>query len=300
MEGIWCGSQSTTLLSVARFTFRANGGEAQAQSLVCDTRTLIQDDLSLPSERNTGPWVTFPVKTRTSKWAERWRGEGAQRGWRTPGQGAFLVKNAPSGRPREIQFGSFRPNTDASPPGHCIIYECWHILRLNICWFVQSANTGSRPSPWHISLADRKQRCTFNWWVPRLVTRSPELPSLLSSAPHRGRPERGEGDEQAGGVRAETGVHWARSQLPIRRGQLPGSPPPLHLFALTPLYVRFHLKAATTYLETEMDRKTGRGRESRAICQNGGGMLTAAVGANISTLRQRKMAILKDDRKEDI
>lgn len=107
-----------------------------------------------------------------------------------------------------------------------------------------------------------------------------------------------------GGVHAETGVHWARSQLPIRRGQLPGSTPPplphLHLFALTPLYVRFHLKAPTKYLETEMDWKTGRGRESRAVCQNSGGMLTAAVCANISMRRQRKMAILKDDRKEDM
>lgn len=99
-----------------------------------------------------------------------------------------------------------------------------------------------------------------------------------------------------GVVRAETGVHWARSQLPIRRGQLPGSTP-LHLFALTPLYVCFHLKAPTTYLETEMDL---RGRESRAICQDSGGMLTAAVCVNISTRRQRKMAILKDGRKEDM
>lgn len=33
-RGIWCGSQSTTLLSVALFTFRANGGKAQAQSPV--------------------------------------------------------------------------------------------------------------------------------------------------------------------------------------------------------------------------------------------------------------------------
>lgn len=180
MEGIWCGSQSTTLLSVARFTFRANGGKAQAQSLVCDTRTLIQDDLSLPADRNMGPWVTFPVKTRTSKWAERWSGG---RPWRTPGEGTLPLKNASSGTRREIPFGSLRPDTDTSPPGLCIIYECWHILRLNICWFVKSTNARSRPSPWHISLADGKQRCTFNWWVPRLVTRSPELPSLPSSAP---------------------------------------------------------------------------------------------------------------------
>lgn len=44
----------------------------------------------------------------------------------------------------------------------------------------------------------------------------------------------------------------------------------------------FTLKAATTYLGTEMDRKTGRGRESRAIRQRSGGTLTAAVCANIS------------------
>lgn len=105
------------------------------------------------------------------------------KGRKTPGEGTHLLKNASSGTRREIPFGSLRPDTDTSPPGLCIIYECWHILRLNICWFVKSTNARSRPSPWHISLADGKQRCTFNWWVPRLVTRSPELPSLPSSAP---------------------------------------------------------------------------------------------------------------------
>lgn len=44
----------------------------------------------------------------------------------------------------------------------------------------------------------------------------------------------------------------------------------------------FTLKAATTYLETEMDRKTGRGRERRAIRQKSGGTLTAAACVNIS------------------
>lgn len=57
---------------------------------------------------------------------------------------------------------------------------------------------------------------------------------------------------------------------------------PLHLFVLTCLYVLFHLKVATTDLETEMDRKTGRGRENGAICQNGATTLTAAVCVNIS------------------
>lgn len=47
-----------------------------------------------------------------------------------------------------------------------------HILRLNICWFVKSTNTRSCPSPWHISSADRKHCRTFNWWEPRLVTRT--------------------------------------------------------------------------------------------------------------------------------
>ncbi len=57
---------------------------------------------------------------------------------------------------------------------------------------------------------------------------------------------------------------------------------PLHLFVLTCLYVLFHLKVPTTDLETEMDRKTGRGRENGAICQNGANTLTAAVCVNIS------------------
>lgn len=75
------------------------------------------------------------------------------------------------------------------------------------------------------------------------------LPSLFCF--HKGRPEKAEEGEQVGG---ETGMHWARSQIPIQRGQLTGStspPIPLHLFALTSLYVRFHLKAPTTYLERQ-------------------------------------------------
>lgn len=65
-------------------------------------------------------------------------------------------------------------------------------------------------------------------------------------------------------------------------------PHPLHLFALTPLYVRFHLKALTTYLETETDRKPGRRRQSRAVCQSSGRMLTAAVGGDVSTEATKK------------
>lgn len=70
---------------------------------------------------------------------------------------------------------------------------------------------------------------------------------------------------------------------------------PLHLFVLTCLYVLFHLKVPTTDLETEMDRRTGRGRENCAICQNGATMLTAAVCANISVGSQVKMTSLKYD-----
>lgn len=155
---------------------------------------------------------------------------------------------------RNISAGSSRAVPDPAPPDPCIIYERWHILRLNICWFV----TRSRPSPWHTSLADRKQRCAFNWWVPRLVTRSPGLPSLLSSAP----------TEDVQKEERKTNK-WVGRPACIGQGhsfpsgedsflEVPPTPTtiPLHLFALTPLYVRFHLKAPTTYLEkTEMDRE---------------------------------------------
>lgn len=70
---------------------------------------------------------------------------------------------------------------------------------------------------------------------------------------------------------------------------------PLHLFVLARLYVLFHLKVPTTDAQTEMDRKTGRGRENRAICQNGATMLTAAACVNISVGSQVKMTILKYD-----
>lgn len=70
---------------------------------------------------------------------------------------------------------------------------------------------------------------------------------------------------------------------------------PLHLFVLACLYVLFHLKVPTTDLETEMDRRTGRGRENCAICQNGATVLTAAVCVNISVGSQAKMTSLKYD-----
>lgn len=148
-----------------------------------------------------------------------------------------------------------------------------------------------------LSLAVRKQRCTFNWWVPPALSRNPELlPFSSSAAPTEDiREEKREAHKWVG----ESGGHWARSQLPIQRRQLPGSTPP-HLFTLTPLYAGFHLKAPTTYLETEMDRKTGWRRESRAICQNSCRMLTAAACVEISTCRRWKMANLKGDRKEDV
>lgn len=64
-------------------------------------------------------------------------------------------------------------------------------------------------------------------------------------------------------MRGDAVWRWqdSRSQLPIARGRLPGSFP-LHLFVLTCLYVLFHLKVPTADLETEMDRESGRGRES--------------------------------------
>lgn len=40
---------------------------------------------------------------------------------------------------------------------------------------------------------------------------------------------------------------------------------PLHLFLLTCRYVLFHHKVPAADLDMEMDRKTGRGRESRAV-----------------------------------
>lgn len=135
-----------------------------------------------------------------------------------------------------------------------------------------------------------------------MVTRSPGLPSLLSSAPTEDvQKEEREANKWVGCMQRPACIGQGHS-FPSGEDSFLEVPPllHLHLFALTPLYVRFHLKAPTKYLETEMDWKTGRGRESRAVCQNSGGMLTAAVCANISMRRQRKMAILKDDRKEDM
>lgn len=111
-----------------------------------------------------------------------------------------------------------------------------HILRLNICWFVKSTNTRSCPSPWHISSADRKHCRTFNWWEPRLVTRTaavaalPSLPSIPLLLRRRQKGGGGWGVHMRGdsvGRRQDS-----RSQLPIARGQLPGRPPYTYLCSL--------------------------------------------------------------------
>lgn len=122
----------------------------------------------------------------------------------------------------------------------------------------------------------------------------PSLPSLPSPAPTED-VEKGEREAvYEKGTAGDGRRQDSRSPFPIWGGTV-SRKAPLHLFALTCLYVLFHLKVPTTHSETEMDRKTGRGRESRAICQNSAMMLTAYVCVDISVGRQVKMAVLKYD-----
>lgn len=174
-----------------------------------------------------------------------------------------------------------------------------HILRLNICWFVKSTNTRSCPSPWHISSADRKHCRTFNWWEPRLVTRTtavaalPSLPSIPLLLRWR---QKGGGVGVGGGGAYERGQRWAKAGLKVAAShceRTASRKAPLHLFVLTCLYVLFHLKVPTTGLDTEMDRKAGPGRHKGAICQNGATMLTAAVCVNISQSRGVKRLLCR-------
>lgn len=138
---------------------------------------------------------------------------------------------------------------------------------------------------------------TFNWWERRLVTWAPRCaapshPPLLlwRRTERKGRWRGGEVCVRRDGVGRRQ-----HSRSPFARLREDGfrEEAPLHLFVLTCLYGLFHLKVATTDLETEMDRKTGRGTEGRAICQHGATTLTAAVCANISVGRQGKITILR-------
>lgn len=165
-----------------------------------------------------------------------------------------------------------------------------HILRLNICWFVKSTNTRSCPSPWHISSADRKHCRTFNWWEPRLVTRT----TAVNPSPAQTEAKRRRG--WGGGGAYERGQRWAKAGLKVAAShceRTASRKAPLHLFVLTCLYVLFHLKVPTTGLDTEMDRKAGPGRHKGAICQNGATMLTAAVCVNISQSRGVKRPLCR-------
>lgn len=90
--------------------------------------------------------------------------------------------------------------------------------------------------------------------------------------------------ERNGGGAYESGQRWAKAGLKVTAShcwRTASRKAPLHLFVLTRLYVRFHLKVATTDRETEMDSATGRGRGRHAICHHGATMLTAAVCGNI-------------------
>lgn len=83
-----------------------------------------------------------------------------------------------------------------------------------------------------------------------------------------------------------------RTQGHSERGRVPGRPPNTYWCSLV-FYVLFHLKVATTDLETEMDSRAGGGRGNRAIRQNAATMLTDAVCVNISVGSEGKMTILK-------
>lgn len=108
-----------------------------------------------------------------------------------------------------------------------------HILRLNICWFVKSTNTRSCPSPWHISSADRKHCRTFNWWEPRLVTRTtavaalPSLPSIPLLLRWR---QKGGGVGGGGCIWEGTALGEGRTQgrsFPLREDSFQEGPPTL-------------------------------------------------------------------------
>lgn len=107
-----------------------------------------------------------------------------------------------------------------------------HILRLNICWFVKSTNTRSCPSPWHISSADRKHCRTFNWWEPRLVTRTTAvavLPSLPSIPLLLRRRQKG-GGGGGGCIWEGTALGEGRTQgrsFPLREDSFQEGPPTL-------------------------------------------------------------------------
>lgn len=82
--------------------------------------------------------------------------------------------------------------------------------------------------------------------------------------------------------------------FPSREDGFQEGPPNTYWCSLV-FYVLFHLKVATTDLETEMDSRAGGGRGNRAICQNAATMLTDAVCGNISVGSEGKMTILKYD-----
>lgn len=168
-------------------------------------------------------------------------------------------KNAPSGRPIGNSFGSLRANTDTSPPGLCIIYKCWHILRLNICWFVKSTKTRSCLSVWPSENSVAHLIDESRWWWPEAQS---SLPFFSSPAPTEDiREEKREAHKWVG----ESGGHWARSQLPIQRRQLPGStrpapPPSTYLHSLL-FMLAFTLKHQQhTWRQRWIGKQAGGGR----------------------------------------
>lgn len=182
-RGIWCGSQSTTLLSAALFTFRSNGGKAQAQSPV-SLRKQTFGSKSFPLKRarhrvvsnfydNNPEWSKSDARKQTDKsngkrprrgdqWSEvTLTGSGTMWWWRRriERRRKHLLQTGGGG----FSFPCCRGPGETSgwsglarPKGICIIHEPRRILRLNICWFVKSKNMRSCPSPWHISSGNRK------------------------------------------------------------------------------------------------------------------------------------------------
>lgn len=166
-------------------------------------------------------------------------------------------------------FCVFCESLGPARPSLCIIYELRHILRLNICWFVKSTNMRSCPSPWHTSSADGKTLSHI--YLMRTEDGDPNPCRATPSHRHSFSCSDGGQRKRERGVEGWTQGH----SFPLRGDGFQEGP--LCLFVLTCLYVLFHLKVLTTDPETETDRKTGRGRNNWAICQNGATMLTAAV-----------------------
>lgn len=211
----------------------------------------------------------FPVKTRTSKWEE-------MKARKNPAGLEVARQRYVSGE-KHIIHNTKRNSVGVLKARHrhlsarCLHY-LWVLAHLEIKHLLICQKHKQEVLPISLKYKFGRQKTALLIYLMSTTAgdQKPQdpLPSVFCS--HRGQPERGERGEQVGGVHVEPGVHWARSQLPIRRGQPPESTPLCTYLRSLLFMFAFTLKQQQhTWRQRWIGKQAGGGRVTPFVKKSG-------------------------------